>query len=202
MIKGDTQPASVGRAKTALVLSADTCAPAVISAMLARTMTRQERSRLRLVGPAAFSPKVIKHLRAVVLPIVDRIAKELDLPLQDFKLSLVNVGAASSSDVGIQVSGFSADVPVLLALLSAVLQIPVPDDIVFTGHVSSPVGDIAVVKAIPAKLAAAVADKYTRRFVYPSLAADGSLKTLTPHDTPRGLKQPSSMPRSILIRPR
>jgi predicted ATP-dependent protease len=40
-------------------------------------------------------------------------------------------------NTGVQVSGFSADVPMFLAMLSARLQMPVRQDVVSTGHIAS-----------------------------------------------------------------
>ena len=46
---------------------------------------------------------------------------------------MVNLGAASTANVGLSISGFSTDVPILLALLSAALRIPLPQDVVTSG---------------------------------------------------------------------
>ena len=61
----------------------------------------------------------------IILPIIDRIIYTLDLDRMNFEISAVNLGAASARDVGIDVSGFSADLPIILAMLSSPLQIPV-----------------------------------------------------------------------------
>ncbi len=100
----------------------------------------------------------------------------------DFELSVVNLSATSTGDVGLNVSGFSADVAVFLALLSTALRIPLVQDTVATGHIASIDGDIRSVKSIPAKLAAAVEEPTIRRFIYPSLDADTSMQTLAPSE--------------------
>ena len=81
---------------------------------------------------------------------------------------------------GTCVSGFSADVPVLMAILSASLSVPVGDDLVATGHVSSVQGDIAMVAGLPAKVSAALSDGSIRRLVHPAIDNDASLKALAP----------------------
>ncbi len=176
----DTYPTSAGRAKTALVFGTGSEAAAVISTVVARTIDVQDGERVRFIGPVTFKPDAANHIREIVVPVADRILAALSLPCRDFEISVVNVGAASTVDLGISVSGFSADLPVLLALLSAGLQIPVPEDVVSTGHVASADGDIAAVKAIPAKVAASIAEGAIHRFVYPSHTSDQSLNTLTP----------------------
>jgi hypothetical protein len=58
-------------------------------------------------------------------------------------------------------------------------------DVVSTGHVASSDGDIASVRAIPEKLAAAIAEGTIRRFILPSYKCDRSLETLTPSELQR-----------------
>ena len=171
----DAASQTTGRAKTALVRNDGDADTAVISAVVARTRADQGDERIRFVGPGRFDPDTVERIREALLPIVDRILDVLDLPRHNFEISLMNVGAASSADIGIHVSGFSADVPVLLALLSAALQIPVPDDLASTGHIASSAGEITAVRAIPAKVAAAAADQTIQRFICPSYARNGSL---------------------------
>ena len=79
-----------------------------------------------------------KHLSAVVLPLVDQITNALGLPKSGFELCAANVNAASAADLGIRISGYSADVPVFLALLSAATGIQLPEDVAATGQVASP----------------------------------------------------------------
>ena len=83
---------------------------------------------------------------------------------------MVNLDAASITEVGLNISGFSADVPILLAILSASLQMAVPEDIVSTGHIASPDGDIRMVRNLPTKFAAAVEANSIKRFVHPAIA--------------------------------
>jgi len=168
----------IGRAKTALVFQDDS-QRAVISVIIVR---RREPSRRRLcfLGTVEFSKSVKNHIKKVILPIIDRILRKLELPKKNFEISAVNLGAASALDIGVNVSGFSADVPVFVAMLSAALQMPVINDFVATGHIASVEGDISAVKGIPAKVEAAKNDGSIKRFIYPDFEKDESLKILSP----------------------
>ena len=177
--------ASTGRARAVLVFDRGDDARAVISAIVVRARKGLAGKRLRCVGPAIFEPTAMLHISRVVLPLVDGIVTALGQPRMGFELSVVNLGAASATDRGMQISGFSADLPIFLALLSAALGLPVPQDLVCTGHIASSVGDIAAVRAIPSKLAAAALDNSIRRFVLPALDQDGSLETLLPGERQR-----------------
>jgi len=121
------------------------------------------------------------------LPIVDEILDELQVPPKVFEVSAVNVGAASCRNLGVAISGSSADAPVLLAMLSAGLRMPLSDDFVATGHIASRQGDISAVKAIPAKVKAAMADTSVKRFIYGDLQNDSSFDVLSPNEKDAGL---------------
>ena len=174
----------IGRARTVLLFGRGDAARAVVSTVVARASRCRGRG-LTFSGPAAFEAHAAEHLDAVVRSVVDRIVALLHLEPRRFDLSLVNLGAASAADVGLEVSGFSADAAAALAMLSAALRIPVPGDMVVTGHLASADGDIRPVKGIPAKLAAALADASIRRFIYPSLDTDASLAALSPAERER-----------------
>ena len=178
------EQATIGRARTVLTFGQGDTVKAVVSTVVVALRRSTNHKRLVFVGPATFDSQVIDHLCEIVQPTVDRIVDRLcpGLKPMDFELSIVNLGAASVTDVGLDVSGFSADVAVFLALLSAALQIPLVQDIVATGHIASTDGDIRSVKSIPAKLSAAVEESTIRRFIYPSLDADTSMQTLAPSE--------------------
>jgi hypothetical protein len=59
---------------------------------------------------------------------------------------------------------------------------PVPGDVVCTGHISSSDGDISMVKNLPAKLAAAAAAPSITAIFCPDLQADDSLSQLSPRE--------------------
>lgn len=182
---------SVGRAKAVLVFGGGDATCAVVSTVLARVRRDREGSRLLFAGPSVFDAKVIAHLLETVLPVADRIINQVTSKRErasrrkSFEVSVVNLGAASAGDMGLSVSGFSADVPLLLAVLSAALNIPLRQDLVTTGHVASPDGDIRTVRSIPAKLAAAADDHGINEFVHPSVDADASMHSLSPAECDR-----------------
>lgn len=173
---------TIGRTKTVLVFGRGPDQKGLISAVVARRMRFPGRKRLEFDGAVKFSRSVMSHTRRMILPIIDEILARLGLSKKDFAVSAVNLGAASSLDVGVSVSGLSADTAVFLALLSEALQIPLADDFVSTGHIASVEGDIRAVKAIPCKLDAAIADGSTHRFMHPDFEKDGSLAALLPQE--------------------
>jgi len=175
-----TAATSIGRTRTVLVFGAGNDARAVISSVVAHRKDHANSERISLAGPVAFEKSVIEHIRDILLPIVDNILDSLGLDKKSFEISVVNPGGISVSDLGARVSGFSADVPVLLAMLSAALGIGIADDIVSTGHIASSDGDIAAVKAMGTKISSAFEDKSINHFVYPALDRDRSLAVLSP----------------------
>jgi len=178
----NNESTAVGRVKTALVFDQGESGVAVIAGIVAQIRSKPSRKRLSITGPAVFSPEVIQHLNETVLAVVDRITSELESDPKSYELSVVNLGAASASGVGLKISGFSADAAVMTALLSAALELPIPQPLAMTGHVASTTGDIRAVESLPSKLKAALDDPDTRLFVYPSATADASMKTFTPKE--------------------
>jgi len=171
----------IGRARTVLVFAAGQAARATVSSIVAR-VRRPFGRRRRLVfrGPAGFAPEAAAHLRDTVLAVVDQITESLGISRKCFEVSAVNVGAASSSNIGLAISGFSADAAVLLAMLSAALRLPIPQNVVVTGHIASAGGDLGPVANLPAKLAAAAASPDISRLLHPLVDPDGSLAALAP----------------------
>ena len=173
------------RANTVLVFGAEQESTAAISSVIARACDQNHEEGTHFTGPATFSEKTAKHILEVVVPTADSIFSALNLPKQHFVISVANLDVASLNDLGLTISGFSADVPVLLALLSARLEIPVPESIVSTGHIASFDGDIRSVRGIPAKVAAALESDSIHAFVYPAVDTDGSLEQLSPGEKQR-----------------
>ncbi len=173
---------STGRAKTVIVFGQGN---AFLTEIIVRTRGRAGRTRIHWPGSAQFTPAVKKHVRRIILPLIDRILAALSLPLPSFEISAVNLGAASAQDLGVSISGFSADCPIFLAVLAAALQLDIPPDIVTTGHIASADGDIRQVKDLPAKIKAASDSFQIRRFIYPSLRIDSSPDMLSPKEHER-----------------
>jgi hypothetical protein len=181
----DERPQVTGKAKMALVCVSG---KAVITEIVVRRIKQKAGGkRLRFVGNVKFSEPVQEHTENIILPIIDRIVDTLDLGRKNFEISAVNLGAASARDVGIDVSGLSADVSLFIAILSEALQVAVSSDFLATGHIASANGDISAVEGIPAKVEAAQKDKSVRYFIYPDLD-DESLKVLSPNQMDSSIK--------------
>jgi hypothetical protein len=174
-----------GRTKTVLIPHGQ---KAVVSAIVVRGIEQAARKRrLRYCGSVHFEDSVKRHIRTMILPIIDRIVDKLRLVRKNFTLSVINLGAASILDVGVTVSGFSADLPLFIAMLSEALQVYIRDDFSSTGHIASIEGDVRTVKGIEAKVEAAISDASIKRFIYPDLEKDTSLKALSPDQRERSI---------------
>ena len=174
-----------GRAKTVIVFSQGGDTTAVISFIVVRASKKSVGNRLLFSGPAAFSTNTVNHINSIILPAYDIFFNALNVPRKSFEISIVNLDVASLMDVGITISGYSADVPIFLAMLSAGLQMAIPDNILSTGHIASIDGDIRMVSSIPAKLSAAAKSKSVRTFIYPDIDQDDSLDSLSPQQKSR-----------------
>jgi hypothetical protein len=125
-------------------------------------------------------PQTRKHLGSVVLLLVDRILAGLGQNHCEFIMSLTSLAASSVAGLKTQASEFSLDLPVFLCLLSAALELPIAQDTLATGHIASLEGDLCPVEGMVAKLQVASEYPAIRRFIYPALDIDGSLRTLSP----------------------
>jgi hypothetical protein len=171
----------IGRSKIILVNDSSAGSPVgIVSEVVALRSSDAKEGRLVFRGPVKFKEASKNHLSSIVLPLVDRITDSLSLPRGNYEVSIVNIGAAAFSGLGIEIGGFSADLPVFLALLSSSIQVPLRADIASTGHIGSLDGDIVAVRGIPAKLDAALQSPGIRGFAIPELEKDTSLKLLTP----------------------
>lgn len=192
----------IGRTKTVLVFGEDDTAAAVVSTITVRTKPVKRRTGPSFTGVGQWDPAICTHVREVLIPVVDAIADGLTVPKVQYDIGVANIGAASAMDVGVTISGFSADVPLVLAMLSARLGMVVPEDVVSTGHIASKDGDICFVRQIPAKLAAALSDPSIRVFVHPSTGNDVSLQKMTPRerdDAERAIRQASDRIRFLAV---
>jgi hypothetical protein len=179
----------IGRAKTTLVFGAHEDATAVVGTILAR-VSETTPTRVTARGTVKFDAGLLEHVERQIIPMIDRIARAL-LPHYEprcVELSAVNLAAASWWDRGIEIAGFSADAAIFLVILSAVLGVPLPQDIVVTGHLSSDQGDINAVRNLAKKLSAAASDSSVRRFLLPSLKTDHSLQRLAPSEEDQAIE--------------
>jgi hypothetical protein len=170
----------IGRVRTVLVHHQSNGRCAVITEIIARTMPNTLQ-RVVFSPPLIPDPEAQTHITNVILPILDSIVMPLGVPTKTIELSGVNIGAAAIAEVGVEINGFSADLPIFLALLSCSLQMEISDEFVATGHLASIDGDVAMVSGVAAKVRAAVAHEGIRCFIYPS--ADQSVELMTPFES-------------------
>lgn len=169
----------IGRAKTVLVSGEGA---AVITEIIAKTFEEKKSQKIHFSGSVNFDEPVKDHIRSTILCCVNEIVHSLRIPIQSFEISAVNIGATSSSDIGLSIQGYSADVSIFMAMLSASMKLPIEQDILFTGHIASKEGDISQVKMLGTKSEAAVIDKGVTTFVFPSLESDSSLEIFKPKE--------------------
>ncbi len=193
------QSSLTGRAKAALVFGSGAEARAVIVTIVVQSRVRGSGDRVRFTGRGTFEDQTARHILDTVLPTVDRICSGVGLRRRRFEISAANTAATAAADLGMAISGFSADVAILAAMLSAALGVPVPQDVVFTGHLASVEGQFALVRGIPAKLAAAESDESIRVFIYPTFRTDGSLRALSPGELQRASEAVSSFSGNIRL---
>ncbi|MGD2111236.1 MAG: hypothetical protein PVI86_17805 [Phycisphaerae bacterium] len=173
-------PEQTGIARTVLVFGEGPTAQAAISQVVVRLARRKSRKRFLVRGDVQIDDEIVRHLQASVLPVADRICRYLGLTQRSFTVSIVALAVAEVGDVKLRVTGHSMDVPILLALLSARLRLPLRQDLLTTGALSTEAGIIVPVRGIPSKLAAAAEHTDINRFVLPSVDEDRSLCALSP----------------------
>jgi hypothetical protein len=177
----------VGRVKTALVFGEGAAEVAVVATIVARRRQGASRAPIAVSGTSTFKPSLVRHLANDVTPIVERIARSL-IPTSQavaFDLQVANLSVAATGGVGLDIEGFSADAAFLLAMLSSCLRLPLPSDIVVSGHVGSADGDLRAVGAMAAKVAAVEREVTRPTFICAALDSDQSLKALAPEECAR-----------------
>jgi len=178
--KGDNK--AIGKTKTTILVRQTGKPIAIITEIFVQSVTANSDKRITFHGPVNLEDKTISHLETVILPIVDNIARSLGLPPGSFVISISNVGAAATKNVGLNIAGFSADVPLFLSMLSASMQASLRQDIIATGHIASLAGDIVPVLGISAKIEAAIASGDIVEFLFPDIENDLSATLLMPRD--------------------
>ena len=175
---------AIGRTRTVLVLQVEP-PHAFITSLTARIRQTWGPELLYVCGRARPDADLFHHLVDVVLSIVYRVADLMHLPGQRpaFELSVANCAAAAILERGIDIRDFSADAAVFLALLAALFQLRVPQNVIVTGHVRSPEGELGPVAHLGLKLDAVRRTRGLRRFIYPTGQGDLSLEALGPSIT-------------------
>jgi len=178
---------AIGQVKTALILGAGEHAIAAVCTILARIHPSTTGGRVSTSGVIQFNSALADHVERQVLPVVDAITHALLPEGESWAIDLAarNLGAASILDIGVAITGFSADTAILLAALSARLGIAVRQDAMTSGHLSSNRGDIGPVSGLSEKLAAAAADPSVCVYVIASLSSDASVERMLPTESER-----------------
>ena len=177
---------TVGSARTVLVFGHGSASKATTATVVVRVKRRAiTKRRLSFAGPVRFDPKIRRHIREIVLVVVDCVTARLQLHRDLFEISVATPAAASAANLDMTVAGFSVDAAVFLAMLSAATRIPLRQDVVVTGHLASPGGEIRPVASIPAKIQAAKTDTTVKRIVLPRVDADISLRMFLPRERER-----------------
>jgi hypothetical protein len=169
-----------GSAHAVVVFETGSGAIGITTRLVARVVRSAGGSRLRFAGQVRFTPESEEHLRAVILPLLDEVLLALEVNAPVLELSLVDESA--SADAGLEVSGHSADVPVLLALMSASLDLPVGTGLISCGHIPSATGDVVPVRYLAAKVKASLDDGGINTFVFPAFESAQALETLRPKE--------------------
>jgi len=178
--KSDGHSAAIGTAKTVMVFNLAGVRQAIISSVHAQVSSKKLPHRVAFIGPVELNKESQDNIRSIAIEIIDRLFAPLGIEMPDYQISITTPGGISSQDATLEIDGFSAELPIFITMVSAVLQIPISQDIVFTGNMASADGDIGQVSGLSDKLKAAIADPLIAEFVYPSIERDQSLKILTP----------------------
>lgn len=178
--KGDHN--AIGKTKTAILVRETRNPLAILTEIFAQAVPVAPHTRVIYSGPVTLDEKTASHVETIIFPIVDSITQSLGLPSKGFSISIANVGAASAKGAGLRIMGFSADIPFLMAMLSASLQVGLRQNIMATGHIASLAGDVVPVLGIPAKIEAAIAYGHVDEFLFPDIGKDVSAATLMPRE--------------------
>lgn len=174
-------PAIIGQAKTALVIESQ----GVLTSVHVRKAPDHTKERLVFVGDTQVSPKLVAHIKETIVALIDGISHALGMEPTNYEMSVKNVSATALQNLDLSLSGYSLDLAVLLAMVSATLQLPIPESIVTTGQLATREGHFLPVAGIPEKLQAAANDSSVKQFIFPTLEVDDSAKQLSPGEVNR-----------------
>lgn len=144
------------------------------------SVTRDHEERVSFCGDPVFSESMVTHLHTVIVTLVDSILDQLNVIKPSWAITIHVPTAVASSNQRVQITGHSFDLPIFLSLLSAALNLPIRQDILYTGALFSPNGEIGFVESLAEKAQAARDNRAIRGFCYPSPDSDTSLKDLKP----------------------
>lgn len=195
--KEELKTSIIGTAKTALVFSIAGERQAFISSVHVSVTEKKSEERITFLGQVELNPECRNNVQSVVTNIIDRIMEALHIETKNYEISITNLGASSAKGIGLEVTGYSAELPIFLAMLSASLQIPLSQDRVSTGHLASTKGDIAPVSGIAEKVNACIEEGSIRRFIYPDFVKNQSMNVMTPKES-KEARQALDMSRGLI----
>jgi len=160
----------------------------VVTSIHTRLIDQESTSRVTITGDVRVEPEIISYVNDTILGIVETISQVLNQGKSFFEIVIKNIDATAIHNMGLAVTGRSADAAFFLSMFSACLQLPIRQDSVFTGQIITQEGYLSPVSEIPKKIEAAAKDRRIQRFIYSELGQDNSLRTLAP-DADKKIRQ-------------
>jgi len=152
----------------------------ILTSVHAHRNDERNAPQIRYIGDVSLDDKTQKHLKTEVYPILKNICSLLRINLPALTFEIRIPGAASSSELDVKVSGHSFDLPIILALISATLNIPINQAFCATGQLATSSGEITLVASLPEKFEVIKESRELSCFIYPDHSSDQSFKTLKP----------------------
>ena len=152
----------------------------IIATLSASATTAKSRPRIHYTPPNAFAQSVKEQIQHVILPQVDLVTRQLGLRQRNFTLELQNIGISAIADRHYQLTGFSADLPIFLALLASACRVNIPASTAATGHISGKSGTVAIVSNLPEKIRTCHGNPRIKHLIIPSVDTADSLASLAP----------------------
>lgn len=126
------------------------------------------------------TPAVAKHYQEVIAPLAEELCQSLGLGSVCINVQFLPLEALELLGIESLVQGHSADLSVLVAIVSALTGIEVGKDVLMTGSIVSAAGHIGAVQNLTEKVDAFDRDTRFSTLLCPKLDRDGSVKTLVP----------------------
>jgi hypothetical protein len=155
----------LGQTKTVHVLRSDEKDSGIVLSLVVRISEKKHMKSLSFTDSSAFS-NISEHFTKLIWPMTEQIFRSLGLPRRCFEVFFINPGEFTD-EKELEFDN-SLDVPLFLALLSAGLQLRVPNNLVSFGSIASFDGDIQLTKAMPLMMSTAVRTKSIQTVVYPT----------------------------------
>ena len=103
---------------------------------------------------SGFSGELIGHYNKEIIPLIDKLCTKCNLSFGEFSISVENLQAAALCGTKLEIEGYSADLSVFIAMLSAVFDLPVDENVLFSGHISQ--AKILPVESLKTKIETAI----------------------------------------------